>query len=220
MMQGADAVSARTRHPARRVRADLSLLALVVLAALAFGGCSSSGSGLPQPFADAVTVMQEVDGYSFAGTIDAGGTAASTVTVSGHFQAPNRVAQNVARSGSSPVSMVLDGSTVHVLDPSTGAWTTRPSTSSEAVDLRQAFTALASARHARIDGSSATFTVRDDAARTLAGESAGDEVEVTITLGSVGLSGLTYRAKVDGRPVTVALTYTDVGTAPKVTIPT
>ena len=57
------------------------------------------------------------------------------------------------------------------------------------------------------------------AARTLAGSDTTDRATVTITLGTVGLSRLTYRATVGGRPVRVELDYTAVGAAPRVTVP-
>jgi len=66
---------------------------------------------MPRPLSDAITIMQESGGYSFTATVDAG---SSTITTSGDFQAPNRVAQTVSRTGSTPVAMVLDGGTVHV----------------------------------------------------------------------------------------------------------
>lgn len=223
MSTGADTFAARTRQPARRVRAVLSAAlpfsVLLALASTTLGGCGSSASGLPAQFDAAVETMQEAGGYTFNATIGSTGSNRADVTVSGDFQAPDRVEQSVARPGQTPVVMVLDGGSVHLRDPVTGTWTTHASSATGTVDLRRAFTAVSAAKEVRIDGDRATFTLEGDAGRVLAGDGASGRTTVSITLGPVGLSGLTYRATVDGRPVAVHIDYTAVGAAPPVTIP-
>lgn len=211
--------SVRTRQPARRVRTVLLAPALTALVALGAAACSNSSSGLPSTFAAAVSTMQEAGSYAFTGSITTG-SSASSVTVTGDFEAPNVVAQTVTRSGAAPVTMVLDGGTVHLRDPKSGTWTTQSSTATGTVDLRQAFSSLAGAKDVKVEGSTATFTVTGDAARALVGAAVDGAATVSITLGPVGLSQLTYRATVDGQPVTVRLDYADVGSAPKVVVPT
>lgn len=221
MIARAGTNAVRTRQPARRVRTVLSAPLLLAVLALGAVGCGSSGSGLPPEFSDAVTTMQETGGYTFTATVTTGDqeATASSVTIAGTFQAPNRVAQTVTRSNSAPVVMVLDGGTVHVQDPTTKAWSTQPSTASGTVDLRRTFGALSSAKGVRTDGATATFTLGGEAAKTLAGAGVTGDATVTITLGKVGLSRLVYRATVGGSPVEVTLDYADIGTAPRVTVP-
>jgi len=171
---------------------------------------------MPRPLSDAITIMQESGGYSFTATVDAG---SSTITTSGDFQAPNRVAQTVSRTGSTPVTMVLDGGTVHVQDPATGRWSTKSSTKESSVDLRSTFAALTAPTSMKQDGDAYTFTLSEKEAKVLAGSEATGSADVTATVGDIGLSSLQYRVTVNGQPVTVTIDYRAVGSAPKVTIP-
>lgn len=209
----------RTCQPARRVRTVLLGALVITGVTLGLGSCTSGSSGLPTQFSDAVGAMQAASGYSFTASIATGASTTPSVSVVGDFQAPDRVAQSVTRAASSPVTMVLDGGTVHVKDPATGTWSTQPSSATSTVDLRGAFAALARTSDVRVDGSTATFDVTGDEAKTLAGRDATGKVTVSITLGPVGLSRLAYRATVGGQPITVQLDYTNVGTAPAVTVP-
>ena len=220
MTAGAGTLSVRTRPPARRVRTVILGTVALALAALGASACGSGSSGLSQQFTDAVGVMQEAGSYSFIASIATGTSTTPSISVSGDFQAPNRVAQTVARAGATPVAMVLDGGSVHVKDPASGAWTTQPSTTTATVDLRQAFAALAGADDVTLEGSTATFTVSGDAAKQLAGADVDGKATVSITLGPVGLSRLAYRATVGGQQVTVMIDYSNVGTAPAITVPT
>lgn len=217
MAAGAGPIAVRTRPPARRVRTVVLLLVAVV--ALGASACSSGSSGLPASFADAIATMQETGGYTFTATVATGG-AEPSVTVRGDFEAPNLVAQTVTRTGSAPVTMILDGGTVHLQDPATGTWSVQPSTTTATVDLRRAFGALSNAKDVKVEGSTATFTVDGDAARTLVGSDVDGRATVSITLGPVGLSRLTYRATTGGTAVVVTLDYTNVGSAPQVVVPT
>lgn len=83
-------ITVHTRQPARRV-----CTAFLVVMTLALAGvitaCGGSSVAVPKPLSDALTIMQESGGYSFSATI---ATGASSVTTTGDFQAPNRIAAN------------------------------------------------------------------------------------------------------------------------------
>ena len=194
--------------------------ALLVVMTLALAGvitaCSGGSIAVPRPLSNALSTMQESGGYSFTATI---ATGASTVTTIGNFQAPNRISQTVASSGSTPVSMILDGATVYVRDPSTGVWSTKGSATERSVDLRRTFAALGSPSSMSSDGSVYSFTLSEEATKQLAGSDATGSAEVTATVGAVGLSQLQYRVTANGQTVTVTIDYRDVGTSPRVTIP-
>ena len=208
-------LTAHTRHPARRVCAA-SLAVMTLALAGVITACGGSSVAVPTELSAAITTMQESGGYSFTATVDTGG---STITTAGDFQAPNRVAQTVTRSGSTPVAMVLDGAAVHVQDPTTGRWSTKASTTESSVDLRSTFAALTSPTSMKRDGSTFTFALGDRATKALAGSDASGSASVTATIGAIGLSQLRYRVTVSGQPVTVTIDYRAVGSAPKVTVP-
>ena len=208
-------ITVHTRQPARRV-----CTAFLVVMTLAFAGvitsCGGNSVALPKPLSDALTIMQESGGYSFTATIT---TGASSVTTTGDFQAPNRIAQTVTRSGSTPVAMVLDGATVHVQDPATGMWSTKASNTESAVDLRSTFAALGSPTSMKESENSYTFKLSDNATKQLAGSDATGSATVTATVGTVGLSQLQYTVTVNGQAVTVTIDYRNVGNSPKVVVP-
>lgn len=208
-------VTAHIRHPARRVcAASLAVMALVFSGVIT--ACGDSSVAVPRPLSDAISIMQESGGYSFTATID---TGTSTITTTGDFQAPNRIAQTVTRTGSTPVAMVLDGATVHVQDPASGRWSTKTSTTETSVDLRTTFAALSSPTSMREDGATYTFALPTKETRLLAGSEASGSASVAATVGAIGLTQLTYRVIVDGQPVTVTIDYRAVGSAPKVSVP-
>lgn len=202
-------------QPARRV-----CTALLAVMTLAFAGvitaCGGNSVAVPAPLSEALVTMQESGGYSFSATIS---TGVSDVTTTGDFQAPNRIAQTVTRSGSTPVAMVLDGATVHVQDPATGTWSTKASATESAVDLRSTFAALSSPTSMKEAGATYTFKLSDKATKQLAGSDATGSATVTATVGNIGLSQLQYTVSVKGQPVTVTIDYHNVGTSPKVNVP-
>lgn len=208
-------ITVHTRQPARRVCTAL-LVVMTMAFAIVITACDGSPVAIPKPLAEALTTMQESGGYSFTATIDTGG---SKVTTTGDFQAPNRIAQTVTRSGSSPVSMVLDGATVHVQDPSTGSWSSKASTTESPVDLRSTFASLRSPSTMKTEVNSYTFNLSEKDSKQLAGSDASGSALVTATIGTVGLSQLKYTVTVKGQLVTVTIDYRNVGTAPKVTNP-
>lgn len=208
-------LTVHTRQPARRV--CTGILAVMALAIAGFlTACGGSSVAVPKPLSDALTAMQESGGYTFTATI---ATGPSTVTTSGNFQAPNRIAQTVTRSGSTPVSMVLDGATVHVQDPTTGVWSTKASTAEGSVDLRSTFAALSAPTSMSSDGATYTFKLSEKSTKQLAGTDATGAATVTATVGTVGLAQLRYTVTANGQPVTVTIDYRDVGNSPKVTLP-
>jgi len=209
------AFSVHTRHPARRV-----CTAILITFAFSFAGfttaCGSSSSALPEPLANALTVMQESGGYSFTATID---TGSSSVTTSGDFQAPNRIAQTVTRNGATPIAMILDGATVYVQDPASGLWTSKASTTDTAVDLRGTFAALMSPKSLNERDGVYSFTLSESDSKTLAGSDASGTAKVNASIGEIGLSQLTYEVTAKGQPITVTISYQNIGNSPQVTIP-
>ena len=211
-----DASSAvHTCQPARRV-CTAFLLVMTLAFVSVITACGESSVAVPKPLSDALTMMQESGGYSFTATID---TGTSSVTTAGDFQAPNKIAQTVTRPGSPPVAMVLDGAAVHVQDPSTGLWSTKASTTEGAVDLRSTFAALGSPTSMKTDGNAYNFKLSAKATKQLAGSDATGSAAVIATVGTIGLSQLRYIVTANGQLVTVTIDYRDVGTSPKVAIP-
>jgi hypothetical protein len=148
--------------------------------------------------------MQESGGYSFTATID---TGASTVTTTGDFQAPNKIAQTVTRSGSTPMAMVLNGATVYVQVPSTGVWATKASPTESAVHLRSTFAALGSPTSMTTEGNIYIFKLSAASTKLLAGSDATGTATVSTTVGTIGLSTLQCRVTANGQPVTVTINY-------------
>jgi len=202
-----------------RRRAGIITVALLTAAVGVLGGCGSDDTGLPRPFDDAVNVMQEAGGYSFSATLSTVDNLNEPVVIDGTFQAPDRVEQGITRPGSPAIAMVLDGGSVFLKDPSSGKWVTQAAASTGAVDLRRSFAALSQAEGAKVEGSTAAFTLTGDAARAFVGDQVSGPVAVTATLGTVGLARITYQADLGGRSMRVTIDYSAVGAAPAVTLP-
>ena len=160
--------------------------------------------------------MTAASSYSFVAIVD---TGSSSVTMTGRFQAPNLIEQTVTGSGSAPVTMVLDGTSVHLMDPTTGAWTTTPAAATAAVDLRSTFAAIADAGGVRTEGDSSAFRLTVDRAKQLAGREATGPADVTVTITPAGITRLAYSVAMQSHPVTVTITYSDIGSSPAVTVP-
>ena len=204
-----------THHSARRVCTTLLLIATLTITGF-ITACGGSSVSVPKPLMNALSTMQEAGGYSFTASID---TGTSTVTTTGDFQAPNRISQTVTRTGSTPVSMVLDGADVYVRDSSTGTWSKKTSATESSVDLRSTFAALGSPTSMSTHGNTYTFRLSESATRQLAGSDTTGTAQVTATVGSIGLSQLEYTVNANGQPLTVTIDYRNVGTSPKVTTP-
>lgn len=202
----------RTRLSARRVR--ISTLLLVLAGALT--ACGGSSSGTSEQLTRSLRTMSDASGYTFDATLVAGSNA---VTVSGDFQAPNRIQQAVTKTGTDAVTMVLDGGTVYVKSPTTGTWSSQAATSNTSVDLRSTFGALSDPQGLSVNGDTSTFTLTESAAKELAGPDATGTATVTATAGPVGLTQLRYVASLKGQLVTVTINYSNVNAAPAVTVP-
>ena len=195
---------------------------LMLLAAL-LGACGTSTSGasstvapLPSELDTAVTAMMTASSYSFTATVDSG---SSSITIDGRFQAPDRIEQTVTGAGSAPVTMILDGRSVHLKDPSTGVWTTTPTAATAAVDLRSAFVAISGADDVEVSGDSTTLHLPAEQTRRLAGPEATGAADVTVIIGPDGISRLAYSVTMQGHPVAVSIAYSDIGRAAPVSIP-
>lgn len=202
----------RTRLSTRRVRISTLLLVLAGAVTACGGGSSSTSETLTR----SLTTMSNASGYTFDANIEAGSSA---ITVSGDFEAPNRIGQTVTKTGTDAVAMVLDGGTVYVKSPATGTWSSQVATSNTSVDLRSTFGALSDPQGLSVKGDTSTFTLTESATKELAGPDATGTATVTATSGPVGLTQLRYVVSLKGQLVTVTINYSNVNTAPAVTVP-
>jgi hypothetical protein len=163
--------------------------------------------------AAAAQAMQSVASYRFTGNVVAGG---QTLHLAGSFNAPDKVDETVAAGSAGSVRLVLLGSEVLELDPSTGKWNTAAGAPGGGADLRQAFVALAGAIKVTGAGSSYSFELDGAAAQSLVSGAAGP-VTGTVTVQGARITNLAFRSATP--PISVQLHYSGLGTAPRVTQP-
>lgn len=162
--------------------------------------------------------MQAASGYAFTAVVDVG---SSRVGVSGEFQAPDRIHEVITSPSGARAEEVLVGSDTFVRDPTTGKWR-RSTTPSSATDPRTAFSVLQQAGGVSRSGERYVFSLPASALRRLlasgsaatAGAGSG-----AATLGDHAISSLQISLTLSGRPVSLSLQYSAVGTAPPVTAP-
>ena len=160
--------------------------------------------------------MQAASGYAFSGVVD---VASSQVKVGGEFQAPDRIHEFVTSPNGARAEVVLVGSASFVRDPATGKWR-RSAAASTTTDPRTAFSVLQQATGVHRSGAQYLFSLPALAtSRLLAGGSAAGPGSGAATLADRTISSLQISVSLAGRPVTVSLQYSAVGTAPPVTAP-
>jgi hypothetical protein len=218
------------RSPALAVAAAI---VLVLTAACGGSDNSAAGSGTGTSNAaaskasaaaarrldQAASAMRQVAGYRFVATV---GTNTSQVQLTGEFEAPDRVHENIDLAGRAPVEVVFAGNQAYVKDAASGAWRNRvqaPATTS--TDVRAAFAALTKAQSVkRHGGATYTFDVPADAALALVGTTAATSIPGVARTDGNEISTLTYRPTIAGTELQVTITYTDVNRAPAVSVPT
>ena len=210
------------------VRWALCAAALALTAASACGGgggSDSAAAGTPAATGSAATgrlvqaasAMQQVAGYRFSATV---GTSPAQVVLTGEFEAPDRVHENITLAGKAPAEVVFVGNQAFVKDAASGAWRNRvQAPSATSTDVRAAFAALTKARAVHRRGSTYTFEVPADAALALVGTPATASIPAVARLSGNEISTLTYRPTVGGEQLQVSITYTDVNRAPPVSVP-
>jgi hypothetical protein len=202
--------------------------ALVLFAAAACGGGdSSAGPGADASnasvaaahrLARAASAMQQVAGYRFAATV---GTTSSEVQLTGEFEAPDRVHENITLAGRPPVEVVFAGNQAFVKDAASGAWRNRvqaPATTS--TDVRAAFAALIKAQSVKRRGATYTLAVPADAALALVGTTATTSIPAVARIDGNEITTLTYKPTIASTQLQVTITYSDVNRAPAVSVPT
>jgi len=183
-------------------------IAFIVSLTLSSAACSFSNEGsLPSELRAAIDSMESADAYEFTATME---NSSGVVRIDGTFAAPNTVAQTIRVPDRPPVEMRLSGTQISLKDPVSGSFTSSESVQSSNFDLRSAFTALRSAGSISSTGDTYTFTLDPDSTVSLAGSDASGSAEVTATTGAAGLSMLSYRVTVAGRPMTVRIEYRQV----------
>ena len=224
----AQAVHPSTPPRGRRVRRALTVITTAVLLGAAVAGCGG-GSDSAAPASDTTTsaartldraaaAMQQVASYRFAATV---GTGSSQVVLTGEFQAPDRVHENITLTGKAPVEVVFAGNQAFVKDAASGAWRNRVQASaSPTTDVRAAFGALTKADSVSRRGSTYTFQVPAAAALALVGTNATSSIPAVAALNGNEISTLTYRPTIAGQKLQVSITYSDVNGAPPVSVPT
>lgn len=160
--------------------------------------------------------MQSASGYRFSALVD---VASSRITVTGEFQAPDRIHEVVTSPGGVRAEALLVGTDSFVRDAATGRWH-RTATASTATDPRTAFSVLRQATGVTLAGGRYVFSLPAEAtARLLAGGSSGGPGSGTAVLAGGVIASLQISLSQAGRPVTVSLQYSSVGSAPPVTAP-
>lgn len=203
-------------HTADRIRRWVRSAVVVSVFAVGAVACGSSSPTSTADLDAAISTMISASSYSFTATVTAGN---DSVRIVGDFQAPNLIAETVTKGSTTPVSMVLEGGTVHVRNASTGTWSSKPTDGTAAVDLRSTFAALTTHSHISHDGNTWNFTVSGDAAKVLAGADITGDAKVTATVDSGALTTLRYEVTTGGRRLVVTIDYSEIGTAPKVVVP-
>ncbi len=165
----------------------------------------------------AATRMQDASGYRFEATVAAAGTQ---VSLTGEFQAPDRVHQIVGVNGKPAVEVVFIGAQVFVRDPATKVWLDQvQSTNASSVDVRRAFTTLAEASAVTRTRDVYQFELTPTATRSLIAGASNKPAHGRARLDNMAISELTYRVRIDGRLVMVTVKYSDIGTSPPVETP-
>jgi hypothetical protein len=166
-------------------------------------------SGLRQ----AATAMQNVAGYHFTGTVQAGAT---TITISGEFAAPDRLYETLAATGGQPVQHIVIGADQYQRVGT--AW--KAVTGSAAADPRTTFGALAAATSVSAQPGGYAFTVAGTAAKQLVSgaPAAGATITGTVQVQGGTIVGIAYRSD-DASRTSVHFAYSQVGTAPPITAP-
>ncbi len=161
--------------------------------------------------------MQDAGGYRFEATVAAAGTQ---VSLTGEFQAPDRVHQIVGVNGEPAVEVVFIGAQVFVRDPATEVWRDQvQSTNASSVDVRRAFAALAEAHAVTRTRDVYQFELTPTATRSLITGASNKPARGRARLDNMAISELTYRVQIGGRLVTVTVQYSDIGTSPPVETP-
>jgi hypothetical protein len=164
--------------------------------------------------------MQNASGYRFAASIT---TAGATTTVSGEFQAPDRVHEAITPSTGSVVEAVFIAGKAYVKNPATGKWTQTAQTaaSASAGDPRTAFAVLQQVTDVVANATGYDFDLPTAAAAKLvqAGGGKGPTgAHGRVVLSAQGIAHLEFH--VLGTPsATTSIDYRDIGGAPSVTQP-
>jgi len=159
--------------------------------------------------------MQRSPGYRFTAAIT---TPGSSVTITGEFQAPDRVHEVVQIGTTASSELVMIGPQVYAKDRS-GTWRSTTSTGPAPTDLRSTFATLGSADHVKRRANTITFHLRADAAKMLVGASTARGLAGSATVGRGGISRLRYRARTGGRDVIVTIDYVVTNPPPTVAAP-
>jgi hypothetical protein len=131
------------------------------------------------------------------------------------------VHENIELAGKAPTEVVFAGNQAFVKDAASGAWRDRvQAQSTTPTDVRAAFATLAKAQAVHRKGSTYTFTVPGAAALALVGTTAIADIPVQAHLDGVEISTLTYQPTIAGQRLEVSITYSDVNSAPLVSVPT
>jgi hypothetical protein len=160
--------------------------------------------------------MQSAPSYVFSGDVAVG---ASSVRISGRFQAPNRLAETIQVAGRATVDAVLVGPTTFVRDPASGAWRRTTGTGAGA-DPRAAFSVLLQASVVSRSGGTYQLSVPAGAAAHLVDASVPTSpAAASARLSGGGILHLEVRFPSRNPPLTMALDYSSIGVAPPVTVP-
>lgn len=184
----------------------------------------------------ASATMAAATSFAFVADVSTGG---KTVHVAGEFQAPHTVHEILTVPGQAPVELVTVGATTYSRNPTTHAWakanassasvsttaspaapssqTTVAATSATAGDPRAAFSVLPSASRLTLRGAVVGFVLSGSAARSLIASAT--TVTGDATVEGNRLVSLSYRGNDSGH-TSVLLNYSELNSAPPVTVPT
>jgi hypothetical protein len=159
------------------------------------------------------TAMEATAGYHFTGTVRSG---AETIAITGEFAAPDRLHETLTAAGAPPVERIVIGAQQY--QRAGAAW--QPVTGSGATDPRATFGALAAATSVTAQPGGYAFTLAGTAAAQLVSgaPARGTTVTGTVQVRAGTITDIAYQST-DASQASVHFAYSDVGTAPAITVP-
>jgi hypothetical protein len=164
--------------------------------------------------------MAAARSYRFAGTVRVG---PATTRVVGEFQGPDHVHEVVTSPDGVTVEVAFVAGDTFIRDRATGTWVHRPGADpSHVQDPREAFMVVARADDVSRAGRRFDFSLPPDVAGELVQTGLPgrvSSVHVTAISADAGLARVDFTLEAGTQRIEVAVDYSDIGSAPPVTVP-